>query len=162
MLANVGYTFRTGSNTARRSALIAEHRGYFYAPGTTAATMAGGTWRPLLQSSQITALRPGDRTYITSEDDSKTYAGQFGASGALATRTFVQRRGTAVIEDSAGNVYIAGSQLYVYSQDGHPMGGALEIPERPTSLAFGGHDRRTLYIGARSSLYSIRLAAPGK
>jgi gluconolactonase len=40
--------------------------------------------------------------------------------------------------------------------------GVLETPERPGSLAFGGADNRTLYIGARGSLYSIRMAAPGR
>jgi len=38
----------------------------------------------------------------------------------------------------------------------------LEVPERPGSLAFGGPDRRTLYIGVRSSLYAIRTQAPGR
>jgi hypothetical protein len=161
ILARIGYTYRVGSNTARRSALLTEHRGYFYAPGTTTAIMGGGTWRPLLQSSELFALHPGDRTYIVSEDDSRTYVGEFGAGEALATRTFAERGGTAVLADSAGTLYIAGSQLYVYSQDGRQIG-AVELPERPTSLCFGGRDRRTLYIGARRSLYSIQLAAPGK
>jgi len=38
----------------------------------------------------------------------------------------------------------------------------LEIPERPSSLAFGGADHQTLFIGARSSLYAIRIASVGK
>lgn len=158
MLTHLGYTYRGGSNTARRSVLLPEHRGYFYAPGTTTAIMAGGTWRPLLQSSQLSALHPGDQTYIVSEDDSKTYVAQFGEGEALATRTFAQRGGTAVVTDSGGDVYMAGSELYVYSKDGRQIG-TLEVPERPASLAIGGSDHRTLYIGARRSLYSIRLAA---
>lgn len=34
--------------------------------------------------------------------------------------------------------------------------GTLETPERATSLAFGGADRKISLIGARSSIYAIR------
>ena len=63
---------------------------------------------------------------------------------------------TSVINDAAGNVYIAGDQVFVYDRQGKQIG-VLETPERPGSLAFGGPDNRTLFIGARSSLYSIRI-----
>jgi len=36
-----------------------EHRGFYYAPGTRTAIMAGGTWRPNLQSSQLAPFTPG-------------------------------------------------------------------------------------------------------
>jgi gluconolactonase len=36
------------------------------------------------------------------------------------------------------------------------------VPERPTQIAFGGKDRRTLFIAARSSLYSVRTRVPGR
>jgi len=64
------------------------------------------------------------------------------------------------VSDEAGNLYIAGDQVYVHDREGKQLG-ILELPERPGSLAFGGPDRRTLFIGARSSIYSIRTAAPG-
>ena len=44
---------------------------------------------------------------------------------------------------------------------GKPLG-VLEIPERPGSLAFGGADWRTLFIAARTSLYSIRTKTQGR
>jgi hypothetical protein len=56
-----GYIYRQGSNTAILSTLENEHRGYFYAPGTNTAIMAGGTWRPILQSSQLASLAWGDQ-----------------------------------------------------------------------------------------------------
>lgn len=160
MLAHEGFVFRTGSNTARRSDLQPEPRSYFYAPNSTSAIMAGGTWRPLLQSSQLAPFSPGDRHYIASEDDAQTWSAQLSASEALTTQLFAERGGTSVVSDTAGNVYIAGSQLFVYDRNGHQIG-TLEIPERPSSLCFGGPDHRTLFIGARASLYAIEAVAPG-
>ena len=48
----------------------------------------------------------------------------------------------------------------IYDSKGKEIG-VLEVPERPASFTFGGPDKRTLFIGARSSLYSIRTKAPG-
>jgi sugar lactone lactonase YvrE len=154
------YVYRLGSNTAVISVVENAHRGYFYAPGTNIAIMAGGTWRPILQSSNLAAFSPGEDRYLTSEDDGKTYRVKLENDGKLTARVFTERGGTSVVSDSAGNVYIAGDQVYVYDPDGKQIG-MLELPERPGSLAFGGADKRTLFIGSRSSLYSIRALFPG-
>jgi sugar lactone lactonase YvrE len=149
------YVYRAGSNTAVISVVENAHRGYFYSPGTRMAIFAGGTWRPILQSSNLAAFSPGDEHYVTSEDDGKTHRVKLGSDEKLATSVFAERGGTSVINDAAGNVYIASDQVYVYNREGKQIG-VLEIPERPGSLTFGGPDGRTLFIGARSSLYSIR------
>ena len=78
----------------------------------------------------------------------------------LSTTNFTERGGTSVVTDSAGNVYIASGQVWIYDRNGKEIG-VLEVPERAGGLAFGGPDKRTLFIGARSSLYSIRTKAPG-
>jgi sugar lactone lactonase YvrE len=154
------YVYRFGSNTAVISVVENAHRGYFYAPGTNTAIMAGGVWRPILQSSNLAAFSPGEEHYLTSEDDGKTYCVKLEHDGKLTARVFTERGGTSAVSDVAGNVYIAADQVYVYAPDGKQLG-VLELPERPGSLAFGGADKRTLFISARSSLYSIRTLAPG-
>jgi hypothetical protein len=160
MMEHRGYVFRPGSNTAIISAVTNEHRGYFYAPGTRTAIMAGGTWRPNLQSSQLAVFAPGDSRYLTSEDDGRTYVAKLDNYQSLSTTVFAERGGTSVVTDPAGNVYLASGQVWIYDRTGKEIG-ALELPERPGSLAFGGPDKRTLFIGARSSLYSIRTQALG-
>jgi len=160
MVEHRGYVFRPGSNTAIVTNVPEEHRGYFYAPGTKTAIMAGGTWRPNLQSSQLAPFAPGDAHYLTSEDDGRTYMAKLDNYRALSTTNFTERGGTSVVTDTAGNVYIAGGQVWIYDRNGKEIG-VLEIPERTGGLAFGGPDKRTLFIGARSSLYSIRTKVPG-
>ncbi len=161
LLQHKGYTYRIGSNTAIRSALLPQPRGYYYAPDSNTAILAGGTWRPLLQSSQLAPFAVRDQHFIVSEDDARTWTGQLGPEETLTARLFAERGGTSVVSDMAGNVYIAGDQVYVYDRDGRPEG-ILEVPERPGSLAFGGRNRRTLFIGARGSLYAIQTRAPGQ
>jgi sugar lactone lactonase YvrE len=161
LLEQRDYVYRPGSNTAVIRVEENAHRGYFYAPGTVTAIMAGGTWRPILQSSNLAPFSPGDERYLTSEDDGKTYRARLGPDGRLAASVFAERGGTSVASDEAGNVYLAAGQVYLYSRDGEPLG-VLELPERCGSLAFGGRDKRTLFIGARSSVYSIRTSAPGQ
>jgi hypothetical protein len=161
LIEHQGHTYRIGSNTAIRSTLVPQPSAYYYAAGMNIAIMAGGTWRPLLQSSQLAPFALGDRRYIVSEDDARTWIGQLGSDETLTTQLFVERGGTSVVEDTAGNVYIAGDQVYVYDREGHAAG-ILEVPERPGSLAFGGKDKRTLFIGARGSLYAIRTAVAVK
>ena len=67
--------------------------------------------------------------------------------------------GTAV--DADGNVYVCAGQIFVYDKSGRSLG-TIDVPERPSALVFGGADRRTLFITARSSLYAIRTKAPGQ
>ena len=61
--------------------------------------------------------------------------------------------------DSRSNVYIAAGQIYVYNHAGNLIG-VIEVPERPLQLVFGGVDGRTLFIPARTSLYSVRTRYP--
>jgi len=161
MMEHRGYVYRPRSNTAVISLVPNEHRGYYYAPDSRTALMAGGTWRPNLQSSQLAAFVPGTSHFLTSEDDGRTYRVTLAPDGKLSSTVFNERGGTSVVTDAAGNVYIASGEVWIYDRNAKPLG-VLEIPERPGSLAFGGPEWRTLYIGARTSLYSIRTKVPGR
>jgi hypothetical protein len=99
----------------------------------------------------------GRTVYVCDEEEQKTYKATVGDDGALANLAlFVNVGGESVAEDGQGNVYIAAGQIYVFNSDAKLID-AIEVPERPTQLLFGGPDRRTLFIAARSSLYSARL-----
>ncbi|MBI5769306.1 MAG: SMP-30/gluconolactonase/LRE family protein [Verrucomicrobia bacterium] len=161
MIERRGFLFRRGSNTAFISRVTDEPRAYFYAPETKTAIMAGGTWRPNLQSSQLAAFKPGTAHYLTSEDDGRTYLATLASYRSLTATVFAERGGTSVVADRAGNVYLASDQVWIYDRTGKEIG-VIELPERPASLAFGGSDRQTLFIGARGALYAIRTAAPGQ
>jgi outer membrane protein assembly factor BamB len=163
LLEHKGYQYRVGSNTGLRSGLEDVAPAYFYSTdGKTAIpAMPVPMDRPLHESSQLAMFAPGTSHFIVSEDDAATWRGTLGPGYAMTTKLFAERGGTSVVEDTAGNVYIADGQVYVYDRDGK-MTGILEVPERPGSLCFGGAGRRTLFIGARSSVYSIETVAAGR
>ena len=63
--------------------------------------------------------------------------------------------------DTAGNVYVSGpGGLWVLSPEGRHLG-TLHGPEHPHNMAWGGADRRTLYLAAETGIYRIRLSIPG-
>ena len=63
--------------------------------------------------------------------------------------------------DSAGNLYVTGpGGLWVTTADGEHLG-TVEFPQLPANLCFGGSDYQTIYITARTGLYSIRVNVPG-
>ena len=155
-----GVVYAPQSNMAITAVMEDEPRSFFYAPETRTAIMAGGSWKGLLQAIQLRAFRIGTSHYAVSEEDDKVYKFTLDSLNHLSAVPVIARSGTSVVTDTAGNVYVAGAQVFVYSSAGKPLG-IVEIPERPGSLAFGGADHRTLFIGARTSLYAIRTKAGG-
>jgi gluconolactonase len=63
--------------------------------------------------------------------------------------------------DVEGNVYCTGpGGLWVYRPDADLIGVVIG-PQRPANLAFGGRDRRTLYLTCRTSLYMLHTRIEG-
>ena len=63
--------------------------------------------------------------------------------------------------DVKGNVYSTGpGGVWIFTPEGKPLGIIL-MPEKSANVAWGGPDRRTLYITASSSIYRVHLNIPG-
>ena len=76
-------------------------------------------------------------------------------------KLFAERGGESVATDADGNVYVAAGQIFAYNSRGESIG-TIDVPERPIDLVFGGKDGQTLFILARTSLYSVRIASRSK
>ena len=64
--------------------------------------------------------------------------------------------------DVQGNIYSAGpGGVVILSPEGKRLA-TLLIPERVANVAWGGADRKTLYICASTSVYRVRLTIPGE
>ena len=110
-----------------------------------------------LDASGFLSAVPGQRVYVTSESEDRTYSALAGADGTLSDlRVFADRGGESVAVDGRGNVYVANGQIFVYGPAGGQIG-RIDIPERPIDIVFGGADRRTLFILAHHALFSAKI-----
>jgi gluconolactonase len=112
-----------------------------------------------------------------SPDEKRLYVADSGLKTHLIRVYDVQKNGTlansrvfCVIDnglpdgircDAKGRVFSsAGDGVQIFASSGELIG-KIFVPESPANLAFGGKDHKTLFICARSSLYSITLLVRG-
>jgi len=102
----------------------------------------------------ISAL-PGQRVYVSSSSEDRTYSARVPAHGTLTDlKPFADRGGESVAVDAQGNVYVANGQIFVYNPAGKLIG-QIDVPERPIDIIFGGADHRTLFILAHHALFAV-------
>ena len=114
-------------------------------------------------------LSPDESTlYVNDTDGDLIRAYDVTENGDIANgRVFAEMEGEApgnadgMKVDADGNLYTTGpGGVWIYTPDGELLD-RMSVPEGPTNLAFGGPERRTLYITAQSNVYRIPLRVPG-
>jgi gluconolactonase len=125
-------------------------------------------------SGALSVIDPGTNPngIALSPDESRLYLSHLGgaqsnmlvfdvdASGALSNaQPFGNGASDGMAIDCAGNVYATQGGVRVFSPAGDLLG-TIAAPGA-ANVAFGGADRRTLFITAGASLLSIELAIPG-
>ncbi|MCU7549814.1 SMP-30/gluconolactonase/LRE family protein [Chitinophagaceae bacterium LB-8] len=107
----------------------------------------------LARSNALIEAFPGKTVYATDEYDKRTVRLQVSREGYLDSLQYFAERGEYNnVTDSAGNLYIADGQIYIYDASGKQKG-MIEVPERPVTICLAGKDGRSLFITTRSSLY---------
>jgi gluconolactonase len=75
----------------------------------------------------------------------------------------MRRGGDGLTVDTKGNLYLtqpALSAIQVVSPEGKTLG-LIKFPEAPANCTFGGKEMKTLYVTARTSLYTVEMEATG-
>jgi len=82
-------------------------------------------------------------------------------AGVLGKKLFTIKEGSDGMKvDVKGNLYTTHGKVKIYNPDGKLLE-EIAVPEGPANVCFGGDDYKTLFITARTSLYSIRLVTAG-
>jgi sugar lactone lactonase YvrE len=109
----------------------------------------------VLRTFALAPATPGQPFYLTDEEEHKTYSAKVASDGTLSNlKLFAEQGGESVTVGPDGNVYLAAGEIYVFTPTGTLLR-TLQTPERPIDLIFAGPGHRTLYILARTSLYTL-------
>jgi gluconolactonase len=117
----------------------------------------------MLDKPNGVALSPDERTLYVGSSGTDVLAFPVAADGSTGTPSVFASPGSTdgMGMDCAGNLYVAsGMQVHVFAPDGHELY-AIDVAQTPSNVAFGGADRKTLYVTAGSGLYAIDLEIPG-
>ncbi len=116
----------------------------------------------LTRAYTLAAAPAHRRFYVADEFGQTTWSFAVNADGSLGDpKLFAEEGEAGNAVDEKGNVYVCAGNIFVYDPMGKQID-LIEVAERPTSVAFGGKDRKTLFIAARSSLYAVRTRFPGQ
>ena len=81
--------------------------------------------------------------------------------GKLGKKLFTIKQGSDGMKvDVKGNLYTTHGKVKIYDADGKLLE-QIDVPEGPANVCFGGDDYKTLFITARTSLYSVRMVNAG-
>ncbi|UCH64222.1 MAG: SMP-30/gluconolactonase/LRE family protein [Fidelibacterota bacterium] len=121
----------------------------------------------LVQPNGIIGTSDGKRLYVADRAADTNYVYTINDDGTLSDRRFFSVEGSdGLALDTEGNVYITSPRdepsfvVSVYDSSGNRLE-EIEIPEKPANVCFGGEDRKTLFITARTSLYSLQMRVEG-
>jgi hypothetical protein len=115
----------------------------------------GWRWSNNLDTYGFLTAQPGQRIFVASSAENRTYSATVQANGTLGDlKPFADPGGESVAVDAAGHVYIANGQIFVYDAAGKIIR-EIDVPERPIQILFGGPDHRTLFILTHHTLYAM-------
>ncbi len=132
---------------------------YYLAKGNQEPVMVDGD---LKQPNGIVGTPDGKYIYVADIRANRTYKYQINADGSLTNRQlFVEQGSDGMTLDNQGNLYLSGKGVTVYSPSGAKLGN-IPVPSRWVgNLCFGGKDRRTLFITASESVYTLQMQVRG-
>jgi gluconolactonase len=115
----------------------------------------------LKKPNGVVGSADGKKLYVADPGANTTYVYTIQADGSLSDRQIAARSGSdGLTLDERGNLYITGRTIRIYSPKGTVVG-QIPLPEVASNLTFGGADRRTLFITARTGFYAIKLNVRG-
>lgn len=114
-----------------------------------------------VQPNGIIGAPDGKTLYVADIAAGKTWSYTINDEGTLTNKKLFAPEGSdGMTIDCLGNVYLTNRAVSVFAPDGVKLG-VIGVPEIPANVCFGGIDKNTLFITARTGLYSITMQVSG-
>lgn len=111
----------------------------------------------LVRPNGVIGTPDGKTLYVADQKGGTVYRYVIQPDGSLTGRdAFAAYGADGMTMDERENLYLAADVVRIFDPDGNALG-KIEVPERPSNLCFGGPDGKTLFVTARTSLYSVRM-----
>ncbi len=111
----------------------------------------------LVRPNGVIGTADGKTLYVADHGAGKTFVYTINEDGTLSGKKLFAPEGSdGMTMDNEGNIYLTTNAVAVYNKNGEKIE-TIEVPEQPTNVCFGGKDKKTLFITARTSLYSVRM-----
>jgi len=115
----------------------------------------------MVRPNGVIGTPDGKTLYVTDNGGRKTFAYEVNLDGTLSGKKLIAPEGSdGMTIDNEGNIYLTTSVVAVYNKNGEKIE-EIKVPEGPANVTFGGKDNQTLFITARTSLYSVRMRVKG-
>ena len=116
----------------------------------------------LVTPNGIIGTPDGKLLYVADLGARKTYVYNINADGTLSNKKLFCSMGSdGMTLDNEGNVYLTGKGVTVFNSAGEKIE-HIDIDAGWTAnVCFGGKDRQTLFITAKTSLYALRMRVKG-
>ncbi|MFW5755197.1 MAG: SMP-30/gluconolactonase/LRE family protein [Tangfeifania sp.] len=113
------------------------------------------------QPNGLIGTPDGKTLYVADINDRKIWKYDIQSDGTLKNKTFFAPKGSdGMTIDNHGNVYLTMGKVWVYSPEGELIE-EIEFPESPANICFGGEKRKTLFVTARTSVYTLKMKVKG-
>jgi sugar lactone lactonase YvrE/L-ascorbate metabolism protein UlaG (beta-lactamase superfamily) len=111
----------------------------------------------MFRPNGVIGTADGKLLYVADHGGKKTFVYTINKDATLSNKKlFAPERSDGMTIDNEGNVYLTTDVVAVYNKKGQRIE-TIDVPARPTNVFFGGKDKQTLFITARTSLYSVRM-----
>ena len=115
----------------------------------------------MVRPNGVIGTPDGKLLYVADHGASQTFVYTINKDGSLSNKKLFAPQGSdGMTIDNEGNIYLTTGVVAVYNSEGEKIE-TIIIPESPANVCFGGKDKNTLFITARTSLYSLQMRVKG-
>lgn len=138
---------------------IEQENVYYLSPDRKKLTVAASDF---IRPNGIVGTPDGKKLYVSDINARKTYSYTINEDGTLTNRTlFIDMGSDGMTIDSKGNVYLTGRGVTVFTSRGEKIENIPVDAPWTANVCFGGKDRKTLFITASKSVYTLQMRVKG-